>query len=98
MTYIRDIRDIVRYTEPGSIFEKRAIVEVANDHGEDPAYVAEDVAEERKRSRTTYSTAPTHDEMRPPNEYCCIPEEKATRHQSSCPNHHRLRHRQTLPR
>lgn len=47
MTYENAVLEIVRYTPAGSIFERRAIVEVAVEHGEDPRTVAIDVKHAR---------------------------------------------------
>lgn len=48
MIYNQAIQDIAKYTQAKSQFEKSAILEVANDHGEDPETVAVDVRKARK--------------------------------------------------
>jgi hypothetical protein len=43
VSYQQAISEIVRYTDPGTQFERDAITEVANEHGDDPRNVALDV-------------------------------------------------------
>ena len=50
MTYEHAILDVVRYTARGSQFEYTAIIEVADDHGEDPHTVIRDVKALREAS------------------------------------------------
>jgi len=47
VSYDRAIQEIVQYTTAGTQFERHAIVELADEHGEDPKTVARDVAQAR---------------------------------------------------
>lgn len=49
MSYEQDIQEIVEETKAGSIFEQRGIIEIANDHGEDPMFVKQHVDQLREQ-------------------------------------------------